>query len=31
MLQLLAAALFVVFGSRLFWQFALKRYSSASS
>jgi len=31
MLQLLAAALFVVLGSRLFWQFALKHYASASS
>ena len=31
MLQLLVAALFVVSASRLFWRFALKRYSSASS
>ena len=31
MSQLLAAALFVVLATRRFWQFALKRYSSASS
>lgn len=31
MLQLLAAALFVVLATRVFWGFALKRYSSASS
>lgn len=31
MLQIAAAAAFVVVASRTFWQFALKRYSSASS
>ena len=31
MLQMLAAALFVVWASRTFWRFALTRYASASS
>jgi ABC-2 type transport system permease protein len=31
LLQLLGASLFVVLGTRLFWLFALRRYSSASS
>jgi ABC-2 type transport system permease protein len=29
--QLAGAAIFVVFGTRMFWHFALRRYSSASS